>query len=100
MNNRTLADDCRTAAIGLRSSSIVCETLIKAADELDRLYVIEKLYEEECGKSYEIGRLRTLLIQARQLIQSGFDVNFNEVMECEDDEWLNRIDAWLKSIDI
>lgn len=41
--------------------------------------------------------LEAALSGARKLIAEGRDANFNEVGECEDDDWLARIDAWLEA---
>ena len=71
------------------------------SDEIERLTCttggIEPHPEGEYVSYIDYRECYATLIQARQLIQAGFDANFNEVGECEDDFWLNKIATWLQS---
>lgn len=75
------------------------QTLLNAADAIESLQA--ELAKERAAYSrsfkavVEAEWLRDGMQRLRKLVQEGFDANFNEVGECEDDEWLARISAWL-----
>jgi|HubBroStandDraft_4_1064222.scaffolds.fasta_scaffold06274_17 hypothetical protein len=45
----------------------------------------------------EIERLKTRLAEATEILKDGLDANFNEVGECEDDDWFSRVRAFADS---